>query len=441
MDSSTNWWRPTAQTRQQTETPTETATRPVAGPDVYGLVFWALIGFTTIMLLAPQQRFPILAPLRLALLSVGVAVVAYVYNRLSSGKPVIDFRPDVVLLTLLVAWAVLTLPFSMWPTGSLNTLTNQFIKSAIAFLLISHALTNVRQLWGISWCLALCAIPLTMTAVSNYVSGVYIGDNSTRVVGYDAGLTGNPNDMALMLNLMLPLCAAILLGSRNTLVKLLMGAIAGLIVAAIVVTFSRAGFVMLVFTAIAYAWRLRNRPQRIWIPMILALGVLALPLVPENFYDRINTIVNYEEDRSGSAQERLADMQVATKVAFSNPIKGAGLGVGHLAMNEARGETWKVIHTLYLQVAVDLGFVGLLLYLGLMFKCIGATGKILRHDPEDPLPERLVLIAEALRISLMGFAIAVMFYPVAYNFYFFYFGALAIAAGNIAEGMAPEGRT
>jgi probable O-glycosylation ligase (exosortase A-associated) len=432
MDSSTNWWRPSEQARPRT------TARPASTPDTYGLAFWALIGFTTIMLLAPQHRFPMLAPLRLALLSVGVAVVAYVYQQMSRGKLVIELRTDVVLLLLLIAWAVATLPFSMWPTGSLNTLTNQFIKSAIAYLLLSHALTNVRQLWSLSWCLALCAIPLTMTAVSNYLGGVYLGENNTRVVGYESGLTGNPNDMALMLNLMLPLCVALFLGTKNTLLKLLLGAIAGLIVAAIIITFSRAGFIMLVFITVAYAWRLRNRPQRIWIPLALVLGVMALPLVPANFYERVNTIINYEEDRSNSAQTRLADMQVATQVAFSNPIKGAGLGMGHLAMNEARGDTWKVIHNLYLQVAVDLGFIGLFLYLGLMYQCISATRNVLRPKRGDPLPERLVLIAEALRIGLLGFAIAVMFYPVAYNFYFFYFGALAIAAGNIARAMTGE---
>jgi probable O-glycosylation ligase (exosortase A-associated) len=435
MDSSTNWWRPPEQTR-----PT-TAARSVASPEGYGLVFWALIGFTTIMLLGPQHRFPALAPLRPALLSVGIATIAFVYQRVSRGKPVIDFRADVVILMLLVAWATLTLPFSMWPSGSLNELTSQFIKSAIAFLLLSHALTNMRQLWGLAWCLVLCSIPLATTAVSNYLGGVYMGANTTRVVGYEAGLTGNPNDMALMLNLILPLCVALFLGTKKMLVKLLLAAIAGMIVAAVVITFSRAGFIMLVFIAMTYAWRLRNRPQRIWIPVVLAVGVLALPLVPQNFYDRVSTILNYEEDQTNSAQHRLADMLTAARVAASNPIKGAGLGVGHLALNEARGERWQLVHNLYLQVAVDLGIIGLLLYLALMIQCFRATGRTLRQDREDPLPERLVLITEALRISLLGFALAVMFYPVAYNFYFFYFGALAIAASNIAQGMSQERQT
>ena len=113
MDSSTNWWRPPEQPRPESKARSATTSRSLTSPDGYGLVFWALIGFTAVMLLGPQHRFPFLAPLRPALLSFGIAIVAYVYQRMSRGKPLIDLRTDVVLLSLLIAWAVLTLPFSM----------------------------------------------------------------------------------------------------------------------------------------------------------------------------------------------------------------------------------------------------------------------------------------------------------------------------------------
>jgi probable O-glycosylation ligase (exosortase A-associated) len=427
VDSSTNWWRPPGQPQPQTRA-RETGSAPG-----FDLGFWALIAFTTIMLLAPQERFPVLAPLRLALLSVGVAILACAYDRITRRLPIIETSPDVILLLLLTGWAILTLPFSVWPGGSFAELTDLFLKSVICFLLLSHAITSERQLWGISWCLALCALPISLTAISNYGAGVFIEHAAGRVLGYNAGLTGNPNDMALMLNLMLPLCVALLIGSRKLLTKLFLGALIGLIVAAIILTFSRAGFVMLVIIGALYAWRLRKRPQRTWIPLALILGLASLPLVPADFYGRINTIVNYEEDPTHSAQTRLEDMKTALQVTISNPIKGAGIGMSALALNEVRGETWKVVHNLYLQVAVDLGLVGLLLYGLLMVQCVGLTGKILRNQDSDPSNDRLLLITEALRVSLLAFTVAVMFYPVAYNFYFFYFGGLAVAAGRIAR--------
>lgn len=425
MDSRTDWWRPPEPAR--TEAPRVSRTEGST------LGYWALIGFTVVLLLAPQERFPFLAPLRIALLSVAVAVLAYVYNRLSRHKPLLEFSPDVVLVLLLTFWAVLTLPFSVWPGGSANFLLESYMKAIICFLLLSHAVSNLRQLRGISWCLVLCTVPLALTTIGNYVAGTHMGQGGGRVVGYESGLTKNPNDMALMLNLILPLCIALMLGSGSAIKKFILAGIALLLVVAVIVTFSRAGFLTLVFIGVSYAWLLRKRPQKIWIPVILILGVFALPLVPSTYYERVETIVSIEDDQTNSAQMRLADMKVALGVAMNRPIQGAGIGMSVLAMNEARGDEWADVHNIYLQLAVDLGFVGLLLFLLLLFQCIKVTGGVLSGAGGQSAPDDLALLAEALRVSLVAFALATMFYPVAYNFYFYFFAGMAIAAGRIAR--------
>lgn len=428
IDSSTEWWRPPG--RVPSETP-----EVVRAPGT-ALTLWALIGFTVILLLAPQERIPALAPLRIALLSVGVAVLACGYSRISRRMPLIELSPDVVFLLLFAFWAALTLPFSIWPGGSAGTLTGPFFKAFICFLLLSHAITDERQLRTVCWCLALCAVPLALTTLKNYVAGTHMGEGTDRVIGYSAGLTENPNDMALMLNLILPLCIALLLGARSAVKKAVLAGIALLIVAAVIATFSRAGFLTLVFIGVCYAWLLRKRPQRVWLPIILVMGMFALPLVPPSYYERIDTIVNFEEDESNSAQSRLADMKTAVGVAFSKPLVGSGIGMSLLALNEARGEKWLDVHNVYLQIAVDLGFIGLLLYLLLLFQCLRVTGGILDGSTGRPASRQMVFLAEALRVSLLAFALSAMFYPVAYNFYLFYFAGLAIAAGRVARDEA-----
>ena len=51
-----------------------------------------------------------------------------------------------------------------------------------------------------------------LTAVQHYRAGDFMrGAPSSRIEGYDAPLTQNPNDLALMLNLLLPLAVALLL--------------------------------------------------------------------------------------------------------------------------------------------------------------------------------------------------------------------------------------
>lgn len=437
MGSGADWWRP-AQVVDDVKTARNSG-GSARGTFGYQLTYWALIGFSVILLLAPQEQFPVLAPLRIALVSVVVAVFACGFNRLSRRMPLLEFSPDVLLLLLLIGWAVLTIPFSFWPGGSAAFLTGTYLKAIICFLLLSHAITDFRQLRGICWCLVLCTVPLTLYTLANYVTGTHMGD-AERVLGYSSGLAENPNDMALLLNLILPLCIALMLGSKSSFKTLMLAAIAVLIVVAVIATFSRAGFLTLLIIGASYAWLMRNRPQRIWIPIILVMGVFALPLVPSSYFERLDTIINVEADETNSAQTRLTDMRVAAGLALDNPVMGTGIGMSVLAMDEAREGQSLEVHNVYLQLALDMGFIGLLLFLLLLFQCLRVTGGVIDGRDDQPNSRQLVFIAEALRVSLLAFALSAMFYPVAYNFYFYYFAGLAIAAGRVARIEAEGGR-
>jgi O-antigen ligase len=234
--------------------------------------------------------------------------------------------------------------------------------------------------------------------------------------------------------MVLPVCIALLLGARTNLARLVLGSVAFLIVVAVIVTFSRAGFLTLVFIGACYGWLLRNRPQRVLIPIVLVMGILALPLVPSSYFDRIDTIVNIEEDQTGSAQERLADMKAAVKRAFSSPIVGSGLGMSAVALNEIRGESWSKVHNVFLEIALDLGFVGMILFILLLYQClrISDPGSANRTGTSDE--DRTAYMVEALRVTLLAFALSAIFYPVSYNFYFYYFAGMAVAAGRIVRG-------
>ncbi len=435
MDSNTPWWREPAIDSSQGEPAAASRSQPQGN----SLSYWALVGLTFVLLLAPQEQLPMLAPLRIALLSALLAVLAQGYHRLSNGLPLIDFHPAIKLLLILLAWAVVTVPFSYWPGGSVAYLLKFLIKTTIVFVLLTQVIDNLPKLKGISWALVLMSVPLAATTVGNFISGVQI-EGGERVAGYTAGLTANPNDMALMLNLILPLCIALLLDSRQRTAKLLLVGIAGLLVVAIITTFSRAGFLTLVVTATTYAWYLRRRRQRVWAPVVLVLAVCALPLLPGSYVERIQTIVNIEQDSTGSAQTRLSDMKAALLLGLEHPIVGAGLGMNELAMNRERGETWTAVHNVYLQLLVELGFPGLILYLLLFHHCLTATAASHRRGMGKSHPGSQFYLSEGLRVSLIAFAVAAIFYPVAFHFYFYYIAGLAVAASRIGSQDNAGGR-
>jgi hypothetical protein len=120
---------------------------------------------------------------------------------------------------------------------------------------------------------------------------------------------------------------------------------------------------------------------------------------------------------------------------------GAGLGMDTLALNEVRGPVWKEIHNVYLEYAVDLGLPGLMLFVMLLrgaLRSARLAQYIGSQRQREPAMADLFHLAEGIRISLYAFAVAALFHPIGYHFYFYYFAGLAIAARLISVGSGHE---
>lgn len=419
------WWR-------RRQAPIEApALAMAAGRDDGKLPFRALMVFTFILFIAPQTLFPALAPLRIALMAAGLAVMSFLLNRLVRHRPFVEFSREITIVACLLGWAIMTMPLSYWPGGSLSHLLNIYAKTLVIFWLLSHVVNTLPRLRFVAWSLSLMAVPIAVSAVMNYTSGNFMAES--RIMGYDAPLTGNPNDLALTLNLILPLSIGLFLsgiGKPWMRGLLLLGI--GLDVVGVIATFSRGGFLTLAVIFVMYLWSLSRRPrERHWALLALLLALAVIPFLPSGYMDRLSTITDIEADASGSAQARWGDTIAALEYVIFNPIVGAGLGMDVLALNEVRGPTWTILHNVYLQYAVDLGIPGLVLFVMLLRGAVRGA-RYAQYAGGPPGKSGLFHLAEGIRISLIAFAVAAFFHPVGYHFYFYYFAGLAIAARTIA---------
>jgi O-antigen ligase len=107
------------------------------------------------------------------------------------------------------------------------------------------------------------------------------------------------------------------------------------------------------------------------------------------------------------------------------------------ALNEARGSAWTKVHNVYLEYAVDLGLPGLLLFLLLFHACLAKARSTRRRAASVPSLRELCCLAEGVEISLLAFAVAAFFHPVAYHFYFYYPAGLAVAVGGVYRKLSP----
>jgi len=252
-------------------------------------------------------------------------------------------------------------------------------------------------------------------------------------------LSKNPNDFALMLNVLLPIGVSLLLASRGALARGVLLAIVSLEAAAGIVTFSRAGFLSLAVSVALYLWRLARRGATGWVLAGLAACLAGATLLPGSYLARLATITAIETDPTGSAQSRWTDTVAATRFVLANPLIGAGAGMDTGALNQVRGATWKQVHNVYLEYAVDLGLPGLALFSLLFISCLQKVRSVRRAPETGPESGELSCLAEGIEIALLAFAVGAFFAPVAYQFYFYYLAGLAVAVGGIHRKLLAAG--
>ncbi len=140
-------------------------------------------------------------------------------------------------------------------------------------------------------------------------------------------------------------------------------------VAAIVLGFSRGGFVGFVLTA-GYCWWESPAKWKVLGALVL-LSPLALPFVPAEYWSEMNTIGDTSE---ATADRRLVLWGIATQIFLDNPIFGAGPGnfVWVSGMYQAVDETgvalgMNVTHSLYFELIAEMGSIGIVVWLTLIF--------------------------------------------------------------------------
>lgn len=421
------WWRPAV--APQTGDTSEPSQRSV-------VAFWALMGFMFTLLIAPQSFVPGLAALHLAAVAAAVAVTAHLATAFHRGQSVFGTHPSVRWAGALAGWALLTAPFSYWPGGTISLLFDLYFKSLVIFWLLSVVVdTQARLRQLITW-LTLLTIPISVTALMHFHAGIYVegGDSTTpRIKGYDAPLTANPNDLALVLCMMLPLAIALAAAQRRALARWWFWSIALLDVAAVIITYSRTGFVTLAALAVVALFKFSRGRTRLWAVGVVCLGIALVPFLPQGYTKHMGTITAIETDPTGSAQSRWRDTLTAAKLVVANPIVGAGAGMSTLALNEARGPSWVPVHNVYLEYTTDLGLPGLTLFLLLLGSCLRKVTQVVHHTTRTTAPWSFRCLAQGVQMTLIAFVVAGFFHPVAYHFHFYYAAGLSAALALVWE--------
>jgi O-antigen ligase len=264
--------------------------------------------------------------------------------------------PAIWLIALFVAWSVLSLAWSVdREAGMKRTKT---YGQLLAFVWLSwQVLRTERDLKVVlAGFLGGCAIAAG-SAWRAFLSGELWPD----VTRY-AAEAFDPNDMAVTLALGIPIAAYLTLGARHR-----WGSAALLYVpvaaSAIVLSGSRAGLLTAAVAVLAVtAWmRFRRVGALVLVVALLGAGLaVGWQNIPDTTRSRLATL---QQQLAGTMGGRTAIWRAGAAAWLDDPVAGVGTG-GFAAAVAPRVGTPEVAHNTPLSVAVDVGLVGLVLFLG-----------------------------------------------------------------------------
>ena len=235
----------------------------------------------------------------------------------------------------------------------------------------------------------------------------------------------NPNNYAELLVMLIPLDLALLWNAKTWRGKL--AALVAILpcVAAIGFTYSRSGWIGLALAVLIFIafknWKV--------LPLIVVLGLIAIPLLPETIYNRILTIGNTEDT---STSYRFAIYKASGNLLKDYWLRGVGLGNDVMSEVFRRGypkmfDNRYPIHTHnnYLQMWLETGILGLVAYLAMIFYQIKSGIKSFCASA-DRRVKNLVAASVAGLIGILVISIAeyTWFYPRNMFVFFFLFGII-----------------
>jgi O-antigen ligase len=330
-----------------------------------------------------------------------------------------------------------------------------YMKVMLVYLLAVNVLVSPKRIERITWLLVLALGYLAFLAVFDYVRGVNMIARGTRVQGAVGGMMGNPNDLALHMVVFIPLALFMAMQPGRPLKQLIAAGAGFLMVAAVVASGSRGGFLgLVVMLAVLGTFAARQRPGAAVVGVLLL--ICSLPLVPDQYWRRIASITDSSKDDYETAQARRQLYEEAYAAFLENPLTGVGAGQFKNYKPQGRVEAWHETHNIWLQVASELGTLGLAVLTFLMARAFGAvwqtrrllarvragTAAALRPSTSSRRVPAFARISPseaamfdghsaAMAASLAGFFVCAFFSSVAYTWTFYYLLVLAAAPRDI----------
>jgi hypothetical protein len=394
----------------------------------HALTYVGLVLFTIVLYVRPAEFYP--SPLTASMaLIVALATLGFFVPTQLSLEGTLTARPTEVNLVLLFCLtALLSIPLAINRFIAWQEFSGTFVRCLVIFIVIINSVRTRARLKGLLFIALVSGIWLSVEAINDFRLGLATVDGY-RAGGRGSGIFGNTNDMALHVVTLLPIAIALLFGTRSVIRKLLFGACAAVMLAAIVLSYSRGAFLGLIVVLIFMAMKLGARHRVGIVLAVLGLAGAVLLFAPDNYGGRLLSIFMPSLDPGGSSDARRGELWRSLYIALRHPLLGIGMG------NYQPEMSYKglVTHNSYTQVASEMGTAALVCYTLFIVTPLRRLGQVARETFETRDSSNYYYLAVGLQASLLAYMVSSFFLSVAYVWYVYYLVGFAVCLRRLYE--------
>jgi O-Antigen ligase len=370
------------------------------------MAFFWLSAFFVVYCARPEDWIPGLKLLPLAKITAILAMWGLFTSMGRTKRTFKDLPQEATLLLTMIGLLYLGAFLSPVWRGGAVTRTTDFSKIYIAWVLVFLLVTTFDRLRRLIFIQVISVVVVCAAALIK-------GHSTPRLNGVLGGIYSNPNDLAFAIVLSMPFVLAFMITARNAVIKVLWLCAMLVMVVAIFMTASRAGFIDLVISGSVTLYYFGIKGKRYYLIVATALvGVVVMASAGGKLYDRFAALSGdsaTDQSAYGSYEDRKYLMVRSLGAIAHYPI--FGIGVRNFPTYSL---IWHDVHMTYLQICAEGGIAVLIIYLMFFwraFKNLKTLRQMKNLDPD------IVLFIGALQSSLVGFVVGACFAPEAYQFF------------------------
>ncbi len=371
----------------------------------YVVVFYSQIG----------MRIPLLGSLRLEFVLGSFILIALVVAKMQGVVQTDRYTSLTGSIVFLFVAMALSVPGSYWITKSVDTMLAVF-KMFSLYIMIMATIDTEAKLRQFMW----VYVFMVALIVGEPFIGVFTGSaNWDNHRGYPklmgaTGLWAHPNSLGGFASANLAFLYYLFLAEQQRIKKYFLLGLGIMSLGTIILTGSRTAYVGII--GIAFVIWLRSARKGLAIAVLSAGVALTWIVAPQAYKDQfltmgsIGDVVQGEKADDGSMNERWEIVTDAIEIFLDHPIFGVGVDAFMTARGE-RFDRWQDTHNLYLQILTNVGIIGLVAFVIMLYSIFQSLGKAkqLLHQAQSEHSLWLENLANAVGVFLSARLIVGMF--------------------------------